>query len=361
MSVWENKVISLFNMKFPEKLWLIVNDCDTGAIGWGLSGDTIALEPTTYDWVVFLGVGHNLDKHTKTERSVSKKEVLKTIPQRTPLSSSQSPNMLSSMENFWWNSISSPPYPTNFYCDRSIADQGWFPMNGSYYNSQTFIKREPRESEDDETKFFNEANVNENQFASKNNSNMFYLVVPGYPSAQSHDMYVNPGIIKNGIKCIQDYASQCGTDMIAENFHEQFERPAEFLTKICDSSSPIRNDYLKASPCLHEKSDDLEVCSTKVQEFLAILDEPDTNEKELTLTCMYEMMLRACLMSTSAEKCGLETAVFIRKALLYSPSLGMQTCSKEVQSHMLITEMVTVAPREKSTQENLMMSSITVR
>ncbi|XP_055931803.1 uncharacterized protein LOC129962104 [Argiope bruennichi] len=178
----------------------------------------------------------------------------------------------------------------------------------------------------------------------------------GHPNGlfqDSNDLATSCPIIKNGIKCIQDYASQCGTDMIAENFHEQFERPAEFLTKICDSSSPIRNDYLKASPCLHEKSDDLEVCSTKVQEFLAILDEPDTNEKELTLTCMYEMMLRACLMSTSAEKCGLETAVFIRKALLYSPSLGMQTCSKEVQSHMLITEMVTVAPREKSTQEKL--------
>ncbi|GFW73843.1 HSF_DOMAIN domain-containing protein [Trichonephila clavipes] len=117
--------------------------------------------------------------------------------------------------------------------------------------------------------------------------------------------------------------------MIAENFHEQFERPAEFLTKICDSDSPLRTEYLKASPCLQEHSDDLEVCSTKVQEFLAMLDDADTNEKEMTMTCMYEMMLRACLLSTGAEKCQLEKASFIRKALLYSPSLGMQTCSKE--------------------------------
>ncbi|GIY59705.1 HSF_DOMAIN domain-containing protein [Caerostris extrusa] len=136
--------------------------------------------------------------------------------------------------------------------------------------------------------------------------------------------------IKEGIKCIQDFVKDCGTDMIAENYHEQFEKPAEFLDKICDPSSPLRTEYLKASPCLQEKSDDLEVCSTKVQEFLSILDEADSNEKELTLTCMYEMMLRACLLSTSGEKCGLETASFIRKALLYSPSLGMQTCSKEV-------------------------------
>ncbi|CAL1293558.1 unnamed protein product [Larinioides sclopetarius] len=145
----------------------------------------------------------------------------------------------------------------------------------------------------------------------------------------SNDLATSCPIIKNGIKCIQDYAKECGTDMIAENFHEQFERPAEFLEKICDSTAPIRIEYLKASPCLQEKSDDLEVCSAKVQEFLATLDEPNTNEKELTLTCTYEMMLRACLLSTTAEKCGLETAAFIRKALLYSPSLGMQTCSKE--------------------------------
>ncbi|GFY46201.1 HSF_DOMAIN domain-containing protein [Trichonephila inaurata madagascariensis] len=145
----------------------------------------------------------------------------------------------------------------------------------------------------------------------------------------SNDLATSCPIIKTGIKCIKDFATECGTDMIAENFHEQFERPAEFLTKICDSDSPLRTEYLKASPCLQEHSDDLEVCSTKVQEFLAMLDDADTNEKEMTMTCMYEMMLRACLLSTGAEKCQLETASFIRKALLYSPSLGMQTCSKE--------------------------------
>ncbi|GFS71065.1 HSF_DOMAIN domain-containing protein [Nephila pilipes] len=154
----------------------------------------------------------------------------------------------------------------------------------------------------------------------------------GHPNGlyqDSNDLATSCPVIKTGIKCIQDFATECGTDMIAENFHEQFERPAEFLTKICDSDSPLRNEYLKASPCLQEHSDDLEVCSTKVQEFLAILDDADTNEKEIVMTCMYEMMLRACLLSTGAEKCQLETASFIRKALLYSPSLGMKTCSKE--------------------------------
>ena len=43
-----------------------------------------------------------------------------------------------------------------------------------------------------------------------------------------------------GITCIRNYAKECGTEMIAENFEEQFEKPATFLTKICDSRSPIR-------------------------------------------------------------------------------------------------------------------------
>ncbi|GFW73847.1 heat shock factor protein 2 [Trichonephila clavipes] len=44
MSDRENKGLRCLNMKFPEKLWLIVNDCETGAIGWGFNGETITLE-----------------------------------------------------------------------------------------------------------------------------------------------------------------------------------------------------------------------------------------------------------------------------------------------------------------------------
>ncbi|KAG8183150.1 hypothetical protein JTE90_029508 [Oedothorax gibbosus] len=143
----------------------------------------------------------------------------------------------------------------------------------------------------------------------------------------ANDLAEGCPVIKRGVKCIQDFATECGTDMIAENYHEQFERPAEFLIRICDSQSELRTEYLKASPCLLEANDDLEVCSTKVQEFLGIF-EPKTEETELTMTCIYEMMLRACLMSTSVEKCGLETANFVRKALQFSPSLGMETCAK---------------------------------
>lgn len=144
----------------------------------------------------------------------------------------------------------------------------------------------------------------------------------------SGDLEKNCPIIQTGIQCIRDFAKECGTEMIAENFQDQFEKPAEFLTKICDTQSTIRTEYLKASPCMRENEEDFEVCSTKVQEFLAF-HEADTEEKEFTMTCMYEMMLRACLMSTAAEKCGMEAATFVRKALNYSPSLGLQTCSKE--------------------------------
>jgi len=142
------------------------------------------------------------------------------------------------------------------------------------------------------------------------------------------DLQENCPVIRRGIDCIRDYAKECGTEMIAENFQDQFERPATFLLKICDTRSTIRKEYLKASPCFRENAEDLEICSTKVQEFLAF-HEADTVAKELTMTCMYEMMLRACLMSTAAEKCGMDAATFMRKALLYSPSLGMETCKKE--------------------------------
>lgn len=47
-------------------------------------------------------------------------------------------------------------------------------------------------------------------------------------------------IITTGIGCIKNYAKECGTEMIAENFQEQFEKPATFLTKICDKESSIR-------------------------------------------------------------------------------------------------------------------------
>lgn len=47
-------------------------------------------------------------------------------------------------------------------------------------------------------------------------------------------------IITTGIGCIRNYAKECGTEMIAENFQEQFEKPATFLTKICDKESSMR-------------------------------------------------------------------------------------------------------------------------
>lgn len=47
-------------------------------------------------------------------------------------------------------------------------------------------------------------------------------------------------IIKKGIQCIQNYAKECGTEMIAENFEDQFEKPAKLLTKICDPQSSVR-------------------------------------------------------------------------------------------------------------------------
>jgi len=34
----------LQSMRFPQKLWRIVNECKTGAIGWGANGDTILLD-----------------------------------------------------------------------------------------------------------------------------------------------------------------------------------------------------------------------------------------------------------------------------------------------------------------------------
>ncbi|XP_054715178.1 uncharacterized protein LOC129224663 isoform X2 [Uloborus diversus] len=141
------------------------------------------------------------------------------------------------------------------------------------------------------------------------------------------DLATSCPIIKNGIKCIKDFVAKCGSDMIAENYQDQFEKPAELLTKICDYQSTLRKEYLKISPCLLENNDDFEICSVKVQEFLGY-HEANTVEKELTMTCMYELMLRACLMSTGAEKCGMEAASLIRHVLLYSPSLGMETCSR---------------------------------
>ncbi|KFM79892.1 hypothetical protein X975_26638, partial [Stegodyphus mimosarum] len=127
-----------------------------------------------------------------------------------------------------------------------------------------------------------------------------YNATYGHPHGlyqTSEDLSVTCPILKKGIACIKTFADTCGTEMIAESYSDQFERPFEFLNKICDSSSPIRTEYLKASPCMLENSDDFEICSTKVQEFLAYHD-ADTEEKEITMTCMFEMMLRACLMST---------------------------------------------------------------
>jgi len=34
----------LQSMRFPQKLWRIVNECETGAIRWGVYGDTILLD-----------------------------------------------------------------------------------------------------------------------------------------------------------------------------------------------------------------------------------------------------------------------------------------------------------------------------
>ncbi|CAL1293557.1 unnamed protein product [Larinioides sclopetarius] len=277
MSASENKAVSLFNMKFPEKLWLIVNDCDTGAIGWGPSGETITLDYEKFqeeflDSVVGVFKTNNIasfirqlnlygfrkcnryndDKHefkhplfvkgrkdlmqfvkrkpgssislnslirtprrskvktntefsqwqkenimheklTKSESSIARKEVPKATLMRTPLSSIQNPSMMNPMRNLWWNNIPPPPYPTNFYCDRSIVEQGWFPVNSSFCNSQTFIKREPEEPQDDESSILKDAMASESQLAPKNNGNMYYLVVPGYPTTQGHNMYANPG------------------------------------------------------------------------------------------------------------------------------------------------------------------------
>ncbi|XP_015929409.1 uncharacterized protein [Parasteatoda tepidariorum] len=153
----------------------------------------------------------------------------------------------------------------------------------------------------------------------------------GHPKGiyqDSNDLATSCPIIKDGLACVQKYADECGTEMIAEDYNDQIKRPADFLAKICDPTSPIRREYLKASPCLLEHAEDFEICSTKVQEFLAEFA-ADTSDKEHTLTCIFEMMLRACLMSTGVEKCGMQTATFVRKALLYSPSTGLKTCNNE--------------------------------
>ncbi|GIY59706.1 HSF_DOMAIN domain-containing protein [Caerostris extrusa] len=308
MSDWEQKKFPLFNMKFPEKLWFIVNDCETGAIGWGPSGETIHLEYEKFQEEYLdknMGVfktnniasfvrqlnlygfrkcnRYNEDKHefkhplfmkdrkdlieyvrrkpgslikylnptirtprgskmkNCTEVSQCKKktlqfhalpiiefyarslykgckpEVLCNFPnhisgntqkgwkqfktryskifiERTPLRCHQDSNMLNPMRHLWWNNIPAQPYPSNFYCDGSIVEQAWLPVNGSFCNSPTTIKQEPDELENDENCYFKDTNANENrQVTPKGSGNMFFLVVPGYPSPHSHNIYGSPG------------------------------------------------------------------------------------------------------------------------------------------------------------------------
>ncbi|XP_035208443.1 heat shock transcription factor, Y-linked-like [Stegodyphus dumicola] len=41
---WEERKVLLLTMKFPEKLWSIVNEGDSNSIRWGSNGDTLLLE-----------------------------------------------------------------------------------------------------------------------------------------------------------------------------------------------------------------------------------------------------------------------------------------------------------------------------
>lgn len=54
-------------MKFPEKLWNIVNECTSGAIGWGRDGNTIVIDMVKFK-NEFLGKSNDV---FKTNNSVS--------------------------------------------------------------------------------------------------------------------------------------------------------------------------------------------------------------------------------------------------------------------------------------------------
>ncbi|GFY46200.1 HSF_DOMAIN domain-containing protein [Trichonephila inaurata madagascariensis] len=273
MSDRENKGLRCLNMKFPEKLWLIVNDCETGAIGWGFNGETITLEYERFQEeyldknVGFFKTSNiasfvrqlnlygfrkcnrfNEDKHEfkhplfmkgrkdlleyvkrkpgslisfnasirtpksskvknnvvfssteaeniapKNEEKNSRQETPRTTSKRLPLRYRQDSNLMNPLRQFWWNNIYPAPYSNNLYCDRSIVEQGWMPMDSPFFNSQTFIKREPGKPENNENCYIKNT-MNENQPSdSKINNNMYFLVVPGYSSPQSHDIYANPG------------------------------------------------------------------------------------------------------------------------------------------------------------------------
>ncbi|GFW73846.1 transposable element Tcb2 transposase [Trichonephila clavipes] len=129
----------------------------------------------------------------KNEEKNSRQETPRTTPKRLPLRYRQDSNLMNPLRQFWWNNIYPAPYSNNLYCDRSIVEQGWMPMDSPFFNSQTFIKREPGKPENNENCYIKNT-MNENQPSdSKINNNMYFLVVPGYSSPQSHDIYANPG------------------------------------------------------------------------------------------------------------------------------------------------------------------------
>nr|ACH48194.1 cysteine proteinase cathepsin L [Cyriopagopus schmidti] len=95
----------------------------------------------------------------------------------------------------------------------------------------------------------------------------------------SSDLEETCPILRQGETCVKNYAERCGTEMIAEDFHEQFEKPALLIREICNRRSPLRGEYLQVVSCLRQHIDDLEACSSRAEEFLSN-HEADTDEKE---------------------------------------------------------------------------------
>ncbi|GFS71066.1 HSF_DOMAIN domain-containing protein [Nephila pilipes] len=273
MSDWESKGLRCLNMKFPKKLWLIVNNCETGAIGWGFNGETIVIEYERFQEeyldknVGFFKTSNvasfvrqlnlygfrkcnrfNEDKHEfkhplfmkdrrellefvkrkpgssislnasirtpksskmknkavfssnemenifpKTEDKILKQETPRNTSNRLPLRYRHDSNIMNPMRHLWWNNMYPSLYSNNMHCDRNISEQGWMAMNSSFLNSHHFIKQEPGKCESNENSYVKNTMHENPSFDSKINNNMCFLVVPGYSSLQSHDLYTNPG------------------------------------------------------------------------------------------------------------------------------------------------------------------------